>query len=127
MTRFRLQLSGLEATIVGALMRSDRLLHVVGRLLLVPLVFLLACGPQEFDAPGSVLYLVQGVAGTGLPCGTVLTSSIMLTEDITCPNGFTGTVFTLGADGITFDGAGHMIDAPDAQAIFSVGQKNGVT
>jgi choice-of-anchor A domain-containing protein len=107
-------------------MIADRL-RGVGRSLLATSVLLVACGPQEYGDPGTMSLLVQGAEEASPACGSLLTSSITLTEDITCPSGFTGTVFTLGADGITFDGAGHTIDAPEAQTIFSVEHKHGVT
>ena len=71
---------------------------------------------------------VRQVAHASLPsCGDVITADVTLSGDLTCPAGFTGTVLTIGADGITFDGAGRTVTAPDASRIFSATSKTGIT
>ena len=57
-------------------------------------------------------------------CGDILTSSTTLSADLICPPGFTGVALTLSADGITLDGAGHQIVAPDAITIIQVKKAN---
>jgi len=46
-------------------------------------------------------------------CGATLTESYTLTADVDC-TGYTGTAITIGADGVTLDGGGHRLIAPDA-------------
>ena len=46
-------------------------------------------------------------------CGATITANLILTADLDC-TGHTGTALTVGADGVTIDGQGHSILAPDA-------------
>ena len=46
-------------------------------------------------------------------CGSTITASTVLTGDLDC-TGFTGTAITIGADGVTLDGGGFRIIAPNA-------------
>lgn len=57
-------------------------------------------------------------------CGTTLTTDLVLTEDLDC-TGYTGVALTVGADGLTIDGQGFRLLAPDAsQAIAVVGMSD---
>jgi len=52
-------------------------------------------------------------------CGTTLTESLTLTEDVDC-TGYSGVALTLAAPDITLDGAGFRFLAPDASVAISV-------
>jgi len=49
----------------------------------------------------------------GIYPGAVITYDVLMAGDLDA-TGFTGTVITIAADGVTFDGNGHKIIAPDA-------------
>ena len=59
-------------------------------------------------------------------CGTTINFDLTLEADLNC-TGFTGTVLTVGTDGITIDGQGHKVIAPGASVMFSVGAHSDVS
>ena len=85
-------------------------------------------GSAETRFVAYAMAAVRQVAHASLPsCGDVITADVTLSGDLTCPVGFTGTVLTIGADGITFDGAGRTVTAPGASTIFLATSKTGIT
>ncbi len=73
----------------------------------------------------AVLAVAQPVSAQ-VGCGDFVTADVTLTADLDC-TGFTGTMLTVGANGITIDGQGHRIIAPDAGAMVSITGHTGVT
>ena len=88
----------------------------------------LTVGATQARFVGYAIAAVRDVLSAGpVSCGDVITTDVTLSSDLACPAGFTGVVLTIGADAITFDGAGHTITAPDAAVIFSANSKTGIT
>src|SRR5687767_4547714 len=52
-------------------------------------------------------------------CGSSITSDLTLTADLDL-TGCSGTALSIGADGITIDGQGHRIIAPDASVVILI-------
>ncbi len=73
----------------------------------------------------AVLAVAQPVSAQ-VGCQEIVTADVTLTADLDC-TGFTGTILTVGANGITIDGQGHRIIAPDASAMISLGGRSGVS
>jgi len=59
-------------------------------------------------------------------CGTTITTNTTLTGDVDCI-GFTGNAITIGANNVTFDGAGFKLVAPDAAIAVRVIGRTGTT
>jgi parallel beta-helix repeat protein len=59
-------------------------------------------------------------------CGATITTNLTLTSDLDL-TGCTGTALTIGADGITIDGQGHTILAPDASVVIGLSGRTGVS
>ena len=59
-------------------------------------------------------------------CGTTITTNLTLTADLDC-TGLVGTVLIAGLDGITINGQGHKIFAPDSSTVIAMGGRTGVT
>jgi len=73
-----------------------------------------------------VVTLASGSAAAALDCGDTLPESVTLTEDLDC-TGFPGTAITIGGDGVTLDGGGFRIIAPDAARAIDLAGHDGVT
>lgn len=58
--------------------------------------------------------------------GVTITYDVLLCSDLDA-TGFTGTVITISADGVTFDGNGHQIIAPNAGTVILLGGRSSVT
>ena len=64
---------------------------------------------------------VAAYAANDALCGTTITADLALTQDVDC-TGYTGYALTIGASGVTLEGNGYRILAPDSsRAISSVG------
>jgi hypothetical protein len=71
--------------------------------------------------------LASSPARAAVPsCGDVLTSSVTLTSDVDC-TGHTGAALTIGDTGVTLDGNGYMIYAPDASVVIEVDEVGDAT
>ena len=63
-----------------------------------------------------LLALLSSTAFAQVACGDTLTSSVTLTADLDC-TGVAGDILSIGADGVTLDGAGFTITADVADAV----------
>src|ERR1035438_5969726 len=70
--------------------------------------------------------VLWGARAAAVEPGDTITTDTTLTADLV-DHAFTGTVLTIGADNITLDGGGHVIDAPSAGAVIFCGNHTGVT
>ena len=59
-------------------------------------------------------------------CGTTISASIALTEDVDC-TGYTGVAITIGAANVTIDGRGFKLHAPDSSTAIAATNQDGVT
>ena len=62
----------------------------------------------------------------GVYVGGTITYDVLMTGDLDA-TGFTGTVIIIAADGVTFDGNGHQIIAPDTGTVMLVNNQVNVT
>ena len=67
-----------------------------------------------------VMFADLNVYNSAVTCGSTLMESTLLKEDLDCSS-VTGSVITIGADAITFDGSGHKIIAPSAARVIGGG------
>ena len=75
----------------------------------------------------SLLALAPGTAHA-VNCGDTVGADLTLTADLVCPVGFSGTVLTVGQDGVTISGQGlYSLVAPQAAVMVNVGAHSGVT
>lgn len=62
----------------------------------------------------------------GVYAGGTITYNVLMTGDLDATS-ITGTVLTIAADGVTFDGNGHKIIASNAETVISLTGRSGVT
>jgi parallel beta-helix repeat protein len=94
--------------------------------------------PQRFRTSISVAFVAALVTASGLAtavaaradaidCGSAVSASVVLQQDVLCPSGWTGDGLRVAGSGVTLDLNGHVVTGPGAAGIRVLGTANTVT